>query len=303
VSPGTRPGTSATPRPSVNKRGDVGAAVEHARGAVAAARAGADADALIVGVLATLAHALFFAGELDEARRIALQAIERPDAPDRPEGYVVSLGLLALLDAEQGRTEGAEAWARQAISFARNRFHADSWRVSLAHLGLALSCAATGRLDEAEREALRGERLRRSPQPTVGHAHALLVLAHVRVARSRRERAAGDLKRAQRAIAEFRDPGRLPTIAAAVEQDLATARANPRNLDMVEEPSAAELAVLRGLATGLSRREIGERLYISLNTVKTHTRELYRKLDVTSRADAVARAEALGLLDLPESPG
>ena len=61
--------------------------------------------------------------------------------------------------------------------------------------------------------------------------------------------------------------------------------------------------MLRCLASGLSRREIGEQLYISLNTVKTHTRELYRKLDVTSRADAVARAEALGLLDPPESPG
>ena len=60
----------------------------------------------------------------------------------------------------------------------------------------------------------------------------------------------------------------------------------------------AELAVLRCLATGLSRREIGARLYISLNTVKTHIRELYRKLGATSRADAVARAEALGLLDL-----
>ena len=61
--------------------------------------------------------------------------------------------------------------------------------------------------------------------------------------------------------------------------------------------------MLRYLATGLSRREIGVRLYISMNTVKTHTRELYRKLGVTSRADAVARAEALGLLDRPESPG
>ena len=173
----------------------------------------------------------------------------------------------------------------------------------MAHLGLALVCAATGRLDEAEREALRGERLRRSPQPTVGHAHALLVLAHVRVSRSRLERAAGDLERAQRAIVEFPDPGRLPAIAVAVEQDLTMARANPGNLDMVEEPSAAELAVLRGLATGLSRREIGAQLYISLNTVKTHTRELYRKLGVTSRADAVARAEAFGLLDRAKSPG
>ena len=104
-------------RAAVIERGDVGAAVEHARRAVAAARAGA--DVLSVGVLASLAQALFFAGELDEARRIAVQAIERPDAPDVPDGYVGSLGLLALLDAEQGRTESAEAWARQAIGFAR----------------------------------------------------------------------------------------------------------------------------------------------------------------------------------------
>ena len=288
-------------RAMVIERGAVGAAVEHARRAVAAAEAGA--DVLSVGVLAILSQALFFAGELDESRRIALQAVERPDAPDRPEGYVASLGLLALVDAEHGRTESAEAWARQAISFARQRFQADSWRVSLAHLGLALACIATGRLDEAEREALRGERLRRSPQPTVGHAHALLVLARVRVARSRLERAAGDVERARRAIAEFPDPGRLPTIAGSVEQDLITARANAGNGHVVEQPSAAELAVLRCLAAGLSRREIGAQLYISLNTIKTHTRELYRKLGATSRADAVARAEALGLLDLAESPG
>ena len=288
-------------RAAVIERGNVGAAVEHARRAIAAARAGA--DVLSVGVLASLAQALFFAGELDESRRVAVQAIERPDAPDVPDGYVGNLGLLALLDAEQGRTESAEAWARQAIGFARMRFQADSWTVSLAHLGLALACAASGRLDEAEREALHGERLRRSPQPTVGHAHALLVLAHVRIARSRLERAASDLKRAKRAIAGFRDPGRLPALAAAIEQDLTTATANVGNRDIVEQPSAAELAVLRGLATGLSQREIGARLYISLNTVKTHTRELYRKLDVTSRADAVARAEALSLLDPTESPG
>ena len=282
-------------------RGDVGAAVEHARRAVAAARAGA--DVLSVGVLAALSQALFFAGDLDEARRVALRAVERPDAPDVPDGYVGSLGLLALVDAEQGRAESAEAWAGQAIGFARKRFQADSWIASLAHLGLALACIATGRLDEAEREALRGERLRRSPQPTVGHAHALLVLAQVRVARSRLEHAASDLKRAQRAIAGFPDPGRLPAIAATVEQDLTTARAIAGNRLPVEEPSAAELAVLRGLATGRSRREIGGQLYISLNTVKTHTRELYRKLDASSRADAVTRAEALGLLKRTESPG
>jgi LuxR family maltose regulon positive regulatory protein len=288
-------------RAEVIERGDVGAAVEHGRRAVAAARAGP--DVLSVGVLAILSQALFFAGELDEARLFATQAVERPDAPDRPHGYVGSLGLLALIDAERGRSESAEAWAHQAVAFARQRHHADSWVASMAHLGLALACAEMGRLDEAEREALRGEELRRSPQPTVGHAHALLVLADVRVARSRLARAANDLQRAQRAISGFPDPGRLPAIAAALEDKLAAARAGAENRDVIEEPSPAELAVLRGLAAGLSRREIGQQLYISLNAVKTHTRELYRKLGTSSQAEAVARAEALGLLDPSQSPG
>jgi len=215
---------------------------------------------------------------------------------------VGSLGLLALIDAEQGRIESAEAWARQAISFARERFQSSSWTASLAHLGLAQACRVTGRLDEAEREAMHGERLRRSPQPTVGHAHALLVLAQTRVACSRMARAAGDLERAQRSIAGFADPGRLPTIAAGIEQDLAIARAAETS-PLVEEPSPAQLAVLQCLAAGGSRREIGERLYISLNTVKTHTRELYRKLGARSGADAVARAEALGLLERANPAG
>jgi ATP/maltotriose-dependent transcriptional regulator MalT len=288
-------------RATAIERGDVGAAVGHARRAVAAAHAGA--DILSVGALATLAHAKFFAGDLDETRRIALEAAERPDAPDRPDGYLASLGLLALVDAEQGRTESAEAWARQAISYARTRLQTDSWRLSMAHLGLAIACAQTGRLDEAERAALRGELLRRSPQPTVGHAHALLVLAQIRVARCRLEHAARNLERAQRAVSEFPDPGRLPAIAATVERQLTTARANVGNGCVLEDPSAAELAVLHCLAAGLSRREIGARLYISLNTVKTHTRGLYRKLGARSAAEAVARAETLGLLLQAESPG
>ena len=256
-----------------------------------------------MSALGCLAHALFFAGELDEMRRVATQAVARPDAPNVPDGYVGTLGLLALVDGEQGRAESAEGWARQALTFARQHFQADSWVASPAHLGLALARASTGRLDEAEREAIRGERLRRAPQPTVGHAHALLVLAQIRLARSRLARAANDLERAKRAIAEFPDPGRLPAIAATIEQRLVAARATAGSHELVEEPSPAELAVLRGLAAGLSRREIGAELYISLNTVKSHTRELYRKLGASSQTEAVARAEALGLLGSTQSPG
>ncbi|MGA8335772.1 MAG: helix-turn-helix transcriptional regulator, partial [Solirubrobacteraceae bacterium] len=111
------------------------------------------------------------------------------------------------------------------------------------------------------------------------------------------------LERAQRLIAEFPDPGRLPAIAATIEQTLVAIRANGGSRELVEEPSPAELAVLRGRAACLSRREIGAQLYISLNTVKSHARELYRKLGATSQTEAVARAEALGMLEPSQSPG
>ena len=60
--------------------------------------------------------------------------------------------------------------------------------------------------------------------------------------------------------------------------------------------SEAEMRVLRLLPTPLTLREIGDRLYLSLNTVKTHTRSLHRKLGVSCRSEAVERARALGIL-------
>ncbi len=58
-----------------------------------------------------------------------------------------------------------------------------------------------------------------------------------------------------------------------------------------------ELAVLRLLASDRSVRQIGEELFLSFNTVRSHTRSIYRKLGVNTRAEAVARAEARGLLE------
>jgi LuxR family maltose regulon positive regulatory protein len=54
--------------------------------------------------------------------------------------------------------------------------------------------------------------------------------------------------------------------------------------------------VLHLLATELTQREIGRELYLSLNTVKTHARNIFRKLDASSRDDAVMRARERGLL-------
>ncbi|MBI5106025.1 MAG: hypothetical protein HZB46_13780, partial [Solirubrobacterales bacterium] len=58
----------------------------------------------------------------------------------------------------------------------------------------------------------------------------------------------------------------------------------------------AELAVLRLLPSALNQRQIGEELFLSVNTVKTHCRNIYAKLSAGSREQAVGRARELGLL-------
>ena len=63
------------------------------------------------------------------------------------------------------------------------------------------------------------------------------------------------------------------------------------------ELSARELGVLRFLQTRLTSREIAGELFISMNTLKSHLKSVYRKLDASSRSDAVARARAAEVLD------
>jgi LuxR family maltose regulon positive regulatory protein len=65
---------------------------------------------------------------------------------------------------------------------------------------------------------------------------------------------------------------------------------------LIEPLSARELEVLHLVANGLSNREIANRLFITINTVKKHIRLTFDKLDVSNRTQAVARARELGLL-------
>jgi LuxR family maltose regulon positive regulatory protein len=66
--------------------------------------------------------------------------------------------------------------------------------------------------------------------------------------------------------------------------------------DLIEPLSERELEVLELLAEGLTNREIASRLFLALNTVKAHSSNIYGKLGVHSRTQAVTRARALGLL-------
>ena len=86
-------------------------------------------------------------------------------------------------------------------------------------------------------------------------------------------------------LAAFAPPAALPQ-----------AKVRDRNSIMIEPLSQRELKVLQLIAQGLSNREIGERLFLALDTVKGHNRKIFDKLQVQSRTEAIARARELGLL-------
>ena len=99
--------------------------------------------------------------------------------------------------------------------------------------------------------------------------------------------------RAEAQLRAGRDAGMLRGRVARLRQAV-------EELRMADPLTAAERRILDLLPTQLSAPQIAARLFVSGNTVKTHTSHLYTKLGVTTRTDAVERARELGLLRPPE---
>ena len=104
--------------------------------------------------------------------------------------------------------------------------------------------------------------------------------------------AAAVLAQARDILRQRPDLGFLPAAAEQLRANLATASARAVGASSL---TAAELRLMPLLSTHLSYQEIGERLHVSKNTVKTQAYSAYRKLGVSTRSDAVIRARELGL--------
>jgi LuxR family maltose regulon positive regulatory protein len=129
---------------------------------------------------------------------------------------------------------------------------------------------------------------------------ARVELADAYVTLRDREAAQHILEEARGILATRPALGVLGDDVERLEQEIA---AMPQADGVSSGLTRAELRLLPWLSTHLSFKEIGERLHVSRNTIKTQAISVYRKLGVSSRSEAVAIAENLGLVEAAEAQG
>jgi LuxR family transcriptional regulator, maltose regulon positive regulatory protein len=246
---------------------------------------------LILGV------ALHWSGDAHRASERLTAAAELCERGGNDLGRAYALGYLALIAADAGEAVEARRLGEAAISLRDAPDFNEHFVLMVGHLALARVAELEGDLSGAEAEAARAVELARRGAGRVELAAALLELARVVHLGGARDDARRLLGEARETIDSCSDPGNLRERHATAERALrAPGSRAAATGGAADELTDRELGVLRLLATDLSRREIANALYVTQNTVKTHLKGIYRKLDATSREGAVARARELGLL-------
>ncbi len=241
-----------------------------------------------------LGIALRLGGENELADDAFADTIEAAGAV---EGEALSLSLAerAMIAIDREDWVEAEALAERADSVVRESRREEYPPNALVHAVLARVAIHRGERARANELLARAQRLR--PQLTYALG-AFSIQTRLELARA--YVALADAAGARTVLREIdgllrRGPG-FGTLAAQA-MDLRSKLESMR----AEAPGAttlttAELRLLPLLPTHLTFREIGERLYLSRHTVRSQAKSIYRKLDVTSRGDAVERARGLGVL-------
>ena len=245
-----------------------------------------------VTVHGLLGFALVRAGRYAEAMAPLRTATQIAVASESWMDAVGSRSLLARAEVEVGDAARAEHIAREAIGLGELHGLRQTPTDAYARAMLGTVLVRRGKVEAGERwlaQAVPG--LRALDQP-LSVAEVLLAMAQARLIRGRPREAAVLLREVDEIIERSVDPGAVRDTRAA----LATTRP-AFSTGANEELSARELEVLAMLAEGLSKREAADRLFLSFNTVHSHVRAIYRKLDVNSRSDALIRAREAGLIE------
>jgi LuxR family maltose regulon positive regulatory protein len=232
----------------------------------------------------------FFVGEFTEADPWFAAAADVGMRAGHGPVACIAPGYRSLIAAELGDVDRQTFFADQAMQIMYELGLEELCRGDVG-ISFGVSLAARGELTAAAAEL----------EYCVGNLRAFghpIYLANALIRQIPVLRALGDTAAAATAIAEARatvdscpDPGILEVRLAALERYPLT-----RSAEKGTALSERELSVLRALAGPLSQRDIGRELYLSHNTIHSHTRSIYRKLGASSRAEALQLARERGLI-------
>jgi LuxR family maltose regulon positive regulatory protein len=241
-----------------------------------------------------LGYSLYLAGRTHEAIEPLEQAAQ--SQATLPIVRILVLSVLSLVTGRLGRSAEAGDLADTARELVQANYLTESAQASLAFTAAGAAYARSGRLEAARKELEHSLRIRRpvrglSPWPTLD---SLVALADLALAQDDRADARGLYEEATDLLAVMPDEdSQVKADLETIRQQLAQTGAAPSHgLPLTKR----ERTVLRLLQSKLSLAEIAGELFLSANTVKTHTRAIYQKLDVSARDDAIQRARQLGLL-------
>jgi LuxR family transcriptional regulator, maltose regulon positive regulatory protein len=211
---------------------------------------------------------------------------------------VFAMALLAKAHAGRGELDEAERLVEQSLSTNERRGLDEHPPTEQTYAARGIILLARGDVEGADECFERATTLARRGGDAIEIAHALLWLGCGRVRTGDTAGAADALRAAQAQLAGARVPG-LAELTKALETEVREVPAVPAaepGATSGEPLSAAELRVLELLPSDLTYREIAARLYLSLNTVRTHGQRIRRKLGASTRDEAVSAARRLELL-------
>ncbi len=274
--------------------GDVGGIAETARPALELEEAGS--DYWRSALLTTFGVSVFLGGDGRTASALLDEAVSSSEQSGHSLALIHALGWCAVVHAAIGESGRARQLLDDTMALLTQTGLTAYYGLSMAHVARGKLLQGQGRLREADEALAQGIDLARRGDAKFDLSYGLLTHAEVKGGLGDRRAAKDMLREARQAVEACADPGVLPELVARVERRLRLVPSAAKRTPYEEDLSDRELAVLRLLATDLTQREIGEALYISFNTIKTHVKSIFRKLDVATRPDAVSRARELRLL-------
>jgi LuxR family maltose regulon positive regulatory protein len=243
---------------------------------------------------AAYAFALYLCGDLEGAAAQAEEALHANASITlvRLNCY----GVMSLIAVEEGNLDQGQEYARVARDMVSGTGLRTAPQSSVGYTGAGAVFASQGRLEEARREFELALESRRkwpgiSPWLTV---EILFRLAPVVADLGDRRGAAALLDEASHVLTSLPDGAEAQLARLGRLQRRVAGR--PRVVSLAEPLTDREMAVLHLLHGTLSLREIGQQLYLSQNTIKTHTRAIYRKLGASTRQEALAKAREIDIL-------